>query len=187
MLRISISFPDKTTITIESTESEMSQEVLRMVLREFPKEIGHTQSQSHQPGPELTTDIGYSISPTKHSYDARPDNTSREMSDLSQNSYTVDHVSTQAYVEFCKFQSPLGDMRKVVVAAEGASRFLGMTSISENELGQLFKIAGWKEPTDYLQCLRNAARSKFRWLERVPGKSGYYYVTQLGTDRVLVQ
>jgi hypothetical protein len=165
----------------------MSEEVLRTVLKEFPKEISQIQPKSQQPNVELTTDKGYSISPTTQSYDDSPDNTSLQISTLPPNSYTTDHASTQAYVEFCKFQSPLGDMRKVVVAAEGASRFLGMTSISENELGQLFKIAGWKEPTNYLQCLRNAARSKFRWLERIPGKSGYYYVTKLGTDRVLLQ
>jgi hypothetical protein len=71
-------------------------------------------------------------------------------------------------------------MRRVVVAAEGASRFLGYQSVSAEELGRLFDLAGWQRPHSFVQTLRNAARSKFRWLERVPGRSGQYKVTDLG-------
>ena len=71
-------------------------------------------------------------------------------------------------------------MRKVVVAAEGARRFLDMPSVDATNLAGLFDLAGWRTPHNFTQTLRNAARDKYRWLERVPGRSGRYSSTQLG-------
>ena len=85
-----------------------------------------------------------------------------------------------AFIEFCRAASPLGDMRMVVVAAEGARRFLSMDGVDAHELERLFDLAGWRSPHSFVQTLRNAARSKFRWLERLPGRSGRYTVTNLG-------
>ena len=68
----------------------------------------------------------------------------------------------------------------VVVAAEGARRFLSMDGVDAHELERLFDLAGWRSPHSFVQTLRNAARSKFRWLERLPGRSGRYTVTNLG-------
>ena len=85
-----------------------------------------------------------------------------------------------AFIQFCQSVNPLGDMRKVVVAAEGAARFLEMDSVDTEDLGNLFDRVGWLHPHSFTQTLRNAARSKFRWMERVPGRSGHYTVTDLG-------
>ena len=85
-----------------------------------------------------------------------------------------------SYTEFCRSIDPAGDMRKVVVAAEGARRFLDAESVDAEGLSNLFELAGWSRPHSFVQSLRNAARSKFRWLERVPGRAGYYTVTEVG-------
>ena len=93
--------------------------------------------------------------------------------------------SEQAYIDFCREANPLGDMRRVVVAAEGASRYLGMSGVDAQGLGHLFNLAGWPQAHNFTQTLRNSARSKFRWLERVPGRAGYYAVTDLGRKTAL--
>ena len=76
-------------------------------------------------------------------------------------------------------------MRRVVVAAEGARAFLELDAVSEDELVYLFDLAGWRRPNDFLQTLRNSARSTFRWLERTPGRPGYYSVTSVGKAAVI--
>ena len=89
------------------------------------------------------------------------------------------------FIEFCRSANPLGDMRRVVVAAEGGSRFLGAATVDADELGRLFDLVAWSRPHSFTQTLRNAARSKFRWLERIPGRSGHYTVTDLGRATAL--
>ena len=79
----------------------------------------------------------------------------------------------------------MGDMRRVVVAAEGASRHFGVDGVNAGDLIWLFDMAGWRRPGDFTQTLRNAARSKFGWLERIPGRSGRYAATQLGLSITL--
>ena len=81
----------------------------------------------------------------------------------------------------------MGDMRRVVVAAEGASRILGMTSVDAEDLAGLFDLAGWRRAHNFTQTLRNAARDRFRWLERVPGRAGRYTVTDVGRSAILGQ
>ena len=90
-----------------------------------------------------------------------------------------------AFVQFCQSLNPLGDMRKVVAAAEGAAQFLEMDSVDADDLARLFEQVGWMIPHSFTQTLRNAARSKFRWLERVPGRSGHYMVTTVGRTVIL--
>jgi hypothetical protein len=90
-----------------------------------------------------------------------------------------------AFVQFCQSLNPLGDMRKVVAAAEGAAQFLEMDSVDADDLARLFEQVGWMIPHSFTQTLRNAARSKFRWLERVPGRSGHYMVTTGGRTVIL--
>ena len=97
----------------------------------------------------------------------------------------INPVSEQAFIEFCRAHSPLGDMRRVVVAAEGASRFLEMNGVDAVALGRLFDLAGWPKAPNFIHTLRNSARSKFRWLERLPGRAGYYSVTDLGRATAL--
>ena len=89
------------------------------------------------------------------------------------------------YTVFCRTVNPMGDMRKVVAAAEGAARMFSMANVDAWELGHLFDMAGWSQPHSFTQALRNAARSKFRWLERIPGRSGRYSVTDAGRAVVL--
>ena len=90
-----------------------------------------------------------------------------------------------AFIHYCQSANPIGDMRKVVVAAEGAAQFLEMVSVSAEDLEELFERVGWLQPHNFTQTLRNAARTKFRWLERVPGRSGHYAVTELGRTKTL--
>ncbi|MYC31491.1 MAG: hypothetical protein F4X65_15610 [Chloroflexi bacterium] len=97
----------------------------------------------------------------------------------------VPAVSEQAFVDFCRAANPLGDMRRVVVAAEGASRYLAMEGVDADSLGRLFDIVGWPRAHNFVQTLRNAARSKFGWLERVPGRAGHYTVTSVGRSTAL--
>ena len=97
----------------------------------------------------------------------------------------VPAVSEQAFVDFCRAANPLGDMRRVVVAAEGASRYLAMDGVDAESLGRLFDTVGWPRAHNFVQTLRNAARSKFGWLERIPGRAGHYTVTDLGRSTAL--
>ena len=89
------------------------------------------------------------------------------------------------FAEFCHSANPMGDMRRVVVATVGASRILGMPSVDAEDLAGLFDLAGWRRAHNFTQTLRNAARDKFRWLERVPGRAGRYAVTELGLSVTL--
>ena len=101
---------------------------------------------------------------------------------------TRDTLSTEqqaAFAEFCRSANPLGDMRRVVVAAEAANRILGYQSVDAEDLAGLFNLAGWRLPHNFTQTLRNAARDKFRWLERVPGRTGRYAATSLGRSVTL--
>lgn len=94
-------------------------------------------------------------------------------------------ASEHEFIAFCQRMNPLGDMRKVVVAAEAAHRCLGVNSVDPDELSRLFSLAGWPIPHSFVQTLRNAARTKFRWLERIPGQPGHYKVTSTGRSIVL--
>ena len=92
---------------------------------------------------------------------------------------------TRDFSDFCRNADPIGDMRKVVAAAEGARRHLDMETVDAWELGQLFDLAGWTRAHNFTQTLRNAARHKFKWLERAPGRAGRYATTEKGREVVL--
>ena len=79
----------------------------------------------------------------------------------------------------------MGDMRRVVVAAVGANRHFEVDGVNAYDLDWLFDLAGWRKPGNFTQTLRNAARSKFGWLERIPGRSGRYATTPLGISKTL--
>ena len=100
-------------------------------------------------------------------------------------SSVVPEVAERAFVDFCKAANPLGDMRRVVVAAEGANRYLSMDGVDAEALGRLFDTVGWPRAHNFVQTLRNAARSKFGWLERIPGRAGHYTVTDVGRSTAL--
>lgn len=99
--------------------------------------------------------------------------------------FTPSTPDEHEYIAFCQRVNPLGDMRRVVVAAEAADRHLQVQSVDPEELERLFVLAGWPIPHSFVQTLRNSARTKFRWLERIPGKPGHYRVTDTGRSIVL--
>ena len=232
MVKVSISLPNNTQITVESQESEVIHEIVFMVLRDLPLELMRTSSPepavlpaaapsqkgtSVQEPPPLAADSDSGVPkpdtppetadglnedwasvPTESVESAAAtDQAASKPAERRSESPTSGHQTAQqaarsaaaelAFIQFCQSTNPLGDMRKVVVAAEGASQFLQMNSVGTEDLADLFERIGWLLPHSFTQTLRNAARSKFRWLERVPGRSGHYRVTGLGRTTILNQ
>ena len=144
-----------------------------MALKELPTDLMriHTGVKTLYPVEEGSKNVAPVYPDTGANGPVYPDASGQE---------SVGTGSEESFARYCGAQSPVGDMRRIVVAAEGAKRLLGMESVSERELRYLFDLAMWRQPGDFLQSLRNAARSKFRWLERVPGATGYYTVTETG-------
>lgn len=104
-------------------------------------------------------------------------------SDYPGGSLDLGHTSWDArtdFAAFCQGINPTGNMRRAVVAAEAANRFFGLTGVTADEMIELFDLVGWPRPRDLTQTIRNAARSKFGWLERIPGRAGLYAATELG-------
>ena len=91
----------------------------------------------------------------------------------------------QDFISFCEAINPTGDMRRVVVATEAADRFFGLEGVTADEAGELFDLIGWRRANNFTQTIRNAARSKFGWLERIPGRSGRYAATDVGRSTTL--
>ena len=161
MLKVTVTFPSGVTITLETTEPQMYGEVIAST-REY-----------------LTSD---NVAPATNGH--RPAPTPQEEPYTNGNG----HVSSSPeFLEFCQLMAPSGDMRRVVVAAEGAKRFLSLDKISAQELGPLFDFLQWPRPKDFVQTLRNAGRSAFQWLERSPGNSGYYSVTEQGRREIIIE
>ncbi len=163
MLKVTITFPSGVTIALETTESDRYGEVIAST-REYLSSDG--------------------IVPSTNGNGAKP----VMQEEPSANGNGNGHInSSPEFLEFCQFMAPSGDMRRVVVAAEGAKRFLGMDKISAQELGPLFDFLQWPRPKDFVQTLRNAGRSAFQWLERSPGNSGYYSVTDQGRREIIIE
>ena len=158
MLKVTIAFPHGATVTLETTEPHMYREVISST-RDYLS-LDAAPSQNGQESPAASTN---GIPPT------------------SNGSVSSD----QQFLEFCQKLATVGDMRRVVAAAEGARQFLGMDQVSTQELGALFDFVQWPKPRNFLQTLRNAGRSNFRWLQRVPGSSGYYSVTDQGRREII--
>ena len=161
MLKVTVTFPSGVTITLETTESDKYGEV-----------IASTRKY-------LTLD---DIAPSTNGNRATP--IPQEEPSTNGNGHLG---SNPEFLEFCQLMAPSGDMRRVVVAAEGAKRFLDMDKVSAQELGPLFDFLQWPRPKDFVQTLRNAGRSAFQWLERSPGNSGYYSVTDQGRREIIIE
>jgi hypothetical protein len=212
MVKVSISFPNNTQVTVESEDPEVLPAMLAKVLRELPGDLVFSPISRRDPvyqpravevvsefdAPALSDADMEEASPLGEAMETQPDtpqNGSPPALERYRDSFTPDRVKAQqaaysaaaelAFVQFCQSVNPMGDMRKVVVAIEGADRFLQMTSVDEQELQTLFDRVGWRQPNSFPQTLRNAARSTFRWLERVPGRAGHYTVTDLGRTTIL--
>ena len=182
-LKVSITLPGNTVITVEATEPEVFREVVSIALRELPQDLLRLQSietlsngAAHLDEATVTKPVGDN---------GREPSPPQPVSKDAPGKPAIPGEAQEEYIRFTASLSPVGDMRRVVVVAEGARRFLGMAGVSEAELGHLFDLAGWRRPGSFIQTLRNGARSKFRWLERVPSNPGYYAVTQQGRDAVL--
>ena len=198
MVKVSITLPNNAQITFESEEPEVVHEIVGMVLRDLPRDLmqsgGAANGNGQQPteplqanGVVIVAENTPSLPELQHQEAFAESGPSDPVSSKAEQptpnppaSKARNTAAEQDFVDFCLSANPMGDMRRVVVAAEGAGRFLGRESVDAGELGRLFDLAGWQIPHSFVQTLRNAARSKFRWLERVPGWSGQYTVTDPG-------
>ena len=201
MVKVSISLPNNTQITFESEEAEVLHEVVSMALRDLPRDLMQSQPSVAATGPaEKSTGVAASAlpaaaatGPASAAESSPPSATaanqaSAKPGDGNEAAMPPEFLSESgraAFTAFCRDASPLGDMRRVVVAAEGASRHFEIDGVNAEELGWLFDVAGWRRPGNFTQTLRNAARSKFGWLERIPGRSGRYAATALGLSKTL--
>ena len=223
MVKVSISLPNNTQITVESQESEVIHEIVGIVLRDLPLELMRTSTpesevlptaapsqkgtnvqEAHPATADADTDVSTpeATDGSDEDWPSLPDESSAatdqavsKPAERRSEPATSGHQTAQqaarsaaaelAFIQFCQSTNPLGDMRKVVVAAEGASQFLQINSVNTEDLADLFERIGWRHPHSFTQTLRNAARSKFRWLERVSGRSGHYTVTALGRTTIL--
>ena len=146
-----------------------------------------TQASAHQangaPALESVASTPIETVETPVNGNGKGDHVPGPTGESSDDSLDPGHQPPQAredYRAFCQSLNPMGDMRRVVVAAEAASRFFGWDGVSADVLGELFDVAGWRRANSFTQTLRNAARSKFGWLERIPGRSGRYAATDVG-------
>ena len=180
MVKVSIILPNKAQISFESEEPEVIHEIVGMVLRDLPREL-------MQSPPPVDDALGQPEGAEKSSSVKRSAASNRQgaLKGMGMATATATASAERAFVELCRSANPLGDMRKVVVATEGARRSLGMDSVDTADLERLFDLAGWRRPHSFVQTLRNAARGKFRWLERVPGRTGRYAATDLGRSVTL--
>lgn len=210
-MKLQLTFPNGAQLTLESAEPEFVQQIIMTSLKEFPALPGQSasgaaaQSGAGAPAGELLAagvgarDRGNGAAaalgahvpsggaggnaslPTPPGYggyggafaNVLPDDNGELSEDQLQ------------FREFCREANPTGDMRRAVVAAEGAQRLLGVPSVDAHTLEALFTLAGWPRPHNLVQTMRNAARVKFGWLERVPGRMGFYTVTDTGRETAL--
>ena len=157
MLKFTVDLPDGVRLTVEATEPEIYREIMSQIMEHLSASLTGNRENIYQA--------------TTHDED-----------ELSTRSSISDN---SRFIKFCLDLSPVGDMRRVVVAAEGASKFLGINQVSERELSTLFESLGWRKPNNFLHTLRNAGRKNFQWLQRVPGNAGYYALTNNGRNAVM--
>ncbi|MBM3943490.1 MAG: hypothetical protein FJ316_11340 [SAR202 cluster bacterium] len=187
MVKVSITLPNNAQVTVEAEESEVAHGIVGMVLRDLPLDLlqprAHENGNGHAPTarPEPAPAAAAHTAPGN----GLPESPEMEKAAVVRAARELDAEQSERFIRFCQAANPLGDMRRVVVAAEGARRFLGQPDVDMDSLGALFDLAGWRRPHSFTQTLRNAARSKFRWLERVPGRAGSYTVTEAGRAAAL--
>ena len=206
MIKVSITLPSTAQITVESEEVGVIHEVLARLLQDLPRDLMHVSATANgtaapvtlpERGVEVpraeTPGIGVTPAETFHPTGVAsqpPQVASHQTWDLPVNNHSPDETDELEddelseeeldFAEFCQATNPVGDMRRVVVAAEGARRFLGQPTVDAEGLEVLFLLAGWPPAHNFTQTIRNSARTKFRWLERVPGQAGHYTVSDIG-------
>ena len=201
MAKISITLPNYTQIVVETEDPDVIREAIYIAMRYGPKETERSGGNAadriiwealNGDGRSLGNGGSLDDNPPTRDVSEKPPEPGPEAvapapvpTESANNNNDGPNQAEEEFINFCQTSNPLGDMRRVVVAAEGASRFLGTESVGTGDLERLFDLAGWHRPHSFVQTLRNAARSKFRWLERVPGKSGHYTVTDQGRKTAL--
>lgn len=176
-LKISLSTPEGASLTLEVSERDAYSEIAELVIARYPH-----LTATHNGGGDRHAEAPASPPALVGGPLSAP---AKDLQPPAQTAPGKKVTEPDAFHAFCQRQAPLGDMRRLVVAAEGARLHLGMERVSVRELGALFERAGWPQPKDLVQTIRNAARSSFRWLERIPGREGYYTVSQRGRAAVL--
>jgi hypothetical protein len=199
MVKVSITLPNTAQITFESEEPEVVHEVVGLVLRDLPREL-MLSTQPAGGGNGLPAPLEKGTGVTETPITPQPPAAAAPATSQGQGQGQAQRESEKfpapdrpeppqivrspeaeaAFTEFCRSANPLGDMRRVVVVADAARRFFGMESVDGSELAWLFNLAGWRQSHNFTQTLRNAARDKFRWLERLPGRTGRYTATAQG-------
>lgn len=214
MVKISIALPNNTEISLEAEDSDQLRPVVDLVRQDLLSDVarldipanGDAKSLqatappgSNQKSTSVPTGLtAPAKSPQPRRRSSTPPREARSPGPTPAESTPSASAPVQAvppelsdprlardFAVFCRTADPMGDMRKVVAAAEGAHRHLNMDSVDAWELGYLFDLAGWTRPHNFTQTLRNAARNTFRWLERVPGRAGRYTTTEEGRSVVL--
>lgn len=211
MIKVTITLPSGVQITVESEEAGVAHEVVVKLLQDWPRDLLHpipaaNGAAAPVPLPERGGDwpLTPAVEPQVGLTTAQPAKSpgvavqaapvwQPPSSELFSRDYPGDDTDDSdeelseeelEFAEFCQAANPVGDMRRVVVAAEGAKRFLGQPSIDAEGLEVLFLLVGWPPAHNFTQTIRNSARTKFRWLERVPGRAGHYIVSDIGRHAI---
>lgn len=171
-LKVIITLSNGVTIAVETDRSSYNQDLVTSILKDLASELSRLHSQNSLKDPKHTEARPFQVQPASN-MDV-DEESAHELANLE-----------NKFIEFCGSHSPIGDMRRLVVAAEGASKYLNVPEVSPHELNRLFRLASWPIPNDLLQSLRNSARRSFQWFQRVPGRQGYYSVTDKGRNEVM--
>ena len=174
LLRVTVHSTNQTAYTLEFFDPGLARDMMHLIASGSVTVAGSAPST---PAPDASVPV--------HRESEGPE-ASEELSEEATDSIVLlaDPAAYQQAAEYCRHINPLGDMRRVVVATYAAELYMGAEGASANELAGIFDATGWPQPTDFVQAIRNAAREKFGWLERV-GNPGYYKVTATGRAAVL--
>lgn len=191
--KLSISFPSGVIVTIESEDTHVIGDMVQLVLKGLPADPMHISPSAASSSPQQVSDdatVEESALPQAAAPEvAAPQAAVPEVAVTQAVTSGLEGYGNapEELVHFCRRMAPTVDMRRVVVAAEGARRYWGLEGVSPRELADIFDQAGWPRPGDFVQTLRNAARRKFGWLERMRGKPHYYVVTDKGREKIIGQ
>ncbi len=216
LVKLSITLPNGSLITLESDETRLIFDVIRTVMdggwSGIPVDISappqpddtdvgaekgtdatpHQEVQNPSGAKNRTNGAAINIGGQPSANGAQSNGGSTASSsvagDSGEDRLDLARYPQQAredFTAFCQAINPTGDMRRVVVAAEAANRFFGLDGINADEVGELFDLVGWRRANQFTQTIRNAARTKFGWMERIPGRSGRYAPTDFGRGKTL--
>ena len=131
MLKVTITFPSGVSISLETTESEKFGEIIASTHQFLAMEDGRASVNGSSNGSASNANgaTGNGVATTElqqqpvtsdghedAEYGVSDENTSADESENGNGHL----VSSPEFLEFCQMMAPSGDMRRVVVAAEGA-------------------------------------------------------------------